>query len=114
MSQVITTDLAISLIDDKLKIKNRLISTSITEPITSYEQGRLVIPPGTIGKELSTTEFKHLVIRSDNPISLKLNSPTSTAIIDVSFFAVNTNGNNSIFLTNTSGSDSNIEFTFYR
>ena len=112
MAKTIDTSLAVSLVDSDTSTNMRLMNRLVSVVMTSYEQGTMILLASAADQEIANTGFKQLIIISSEPISIKVGSSTATAMTNATFFVLDSSDSSSLFLTNTSGSDSTIEFVF--
>jgi len=112
MSKTIDINLSASLVDTDAKTNMRLLNKLISSPMSSYDQGTLILASGIVDQEIANTGFNKLIIISSEPITIKIGDTTATSIEHTTFFVLDSLDSRSLFLSNDSGSDSTIEFVF--
>ena len=112
MAVTIDTSLAVSLIDSEAKTTMRLLNRLLSTVVTSYDQGVLILPSGAVDQEIANTGFKKVILLSSELITVKVGSSTATPITDATLFVLESADSNSLFVSNSSGSDSTIDFIF--
>jgi len=112
MAITVDMSLAVSLLDSEAKTNVRLLSKVISTAMSSYDQGILILISGAVDQEIANTKFKKLIIVSSANITVKVGSSTASPMNEITTFILDSDESNSLFLSNSSGSDATIDFIF--